>query len=91
MAALVAPKQITRISAPDLSRDLDLTDDELSYLLELAVDVKHSPRAYARSLAGSSIALLFEKASLRTRMTFELAIRQLGGDSVFNEGRIGDS
>jgi ornithine carbamoyltransferase len=89
MAACIAPNQITRISAPDLSRDLDLTNDELSYLLNLAHDVKHSPRDYARSLAGTSIALLFEKASLRTRLTFELAIRQLGGDSVFSEGPIG--
>jgi ornithine carbamoyltransferase len=89
MAACIAPNQITRISAPDLSRDLDLTNDELSYLLDLAHDVKHSPRDYARSLAGTSIALLFEKASLRTRLTFELAIRQLGGDSVFSEGPIG--
>jgi ornithine carbamoyltransferase len=89
MAAYIAPNQITRISAPDLSRDLDLTNDELSYLLDLAVDVKHSPREYAHSLAGSSIALLFEKASLRTRLTFELAIKQLGGDSVFSEGPIG--
>ena len=89
MAAFITPNQITRISAPDLARDLDLTDDELSYLLDLAIDVKQSPRDYAQSLAGKSIGLLFEKASLRTRLTFELAIKQLGGDSVFSEGPIG--
>ena len=38
---------------------------------------------------GKYIGLLFEKASLRTRLTFELAIKQLGGDSVFTEGPIG--
>jgi ornithine carbamoyltransferase len=89
VAAFLTPNQITRIAAPDLARDLDLTDDELSYLLDLAVDVKQSPRDYAHVLAGKSIGLLFEKASLRTRLTFELAIKQLGGDSVFSEGPIG--
>ncbi len=89
MAALIIPNQVTRISAPDLARDLDLTDDELAYLLDLAINVKQSPRRYARSLAGQYLGLLFEKASLRTRLTFELAIKQLGGDSVFSEGTIG--
>ena len=88
-AAFITPNQITRISAPDLVRDLDLTDDELSYLLELAVDVKQSPRDYAQALSGQYLGLLFEKASLRTRLTFELAIKQLGGDAVFSEGLIG--
>ncbi len=90
MAAFpLSHRQITRISAPDLVRDLDLTDDELGGLLDMALDMKQSPREYARTLAGKSIALLFEKASLRTRLTFELAIKQLGGDSVFSEGPIG--
>jgi len=85
----ISHRQITRISAPDLTRDLDLTDDELSYLLELAADMKQSSRDYAHALTGKYLGLLFEKASLRTRLTFELAIKQLGGDSVFSEGPIG--
>src|SRR5262249_38191831 len=76
-------------ASPDLLRDLDLTDDELLYLLDLAADVKQSPREYAHHLDGRSIGLLFEKPSLRTKLTFELAIRQLGGDSLFMEGPIG--
>ena len=78
-----------KMSAPDLLRDLDLADEELHYLLRLASDVKRSPREYASALAGKSIALLFEKPSLRTRLTFELAIKQLGGDSLSLEGPIG--
>ncbi len=78
-----------RMGAPDLLRDLDLADDELRHLLELASEVKRAPREYAEALAGKSIALLFEKPSLRTRLTFELAIKQLGGDSLSMEGPIG--
>jgi ornithine carbamoyltransferase len=89
MAAATAQNQILKANAPDILTDLDLASDELSYLLDLAAEVKRTPREYAQSLAGKSIALLFEKPSLRTRLTFELAIRQLGGDSVFCDGPIG--
>ena len=89
MATLFTPERIARIAAANLLRDLDLNDDELTSLLDLATDVKQSPREYAQSLAGRSIALLFEKPSLRTRLTFELAIAQLGGSSVFVDGPVG--
>src|SRR6201988_1624791 len=90
MAALPMPNQIMKTSGSDLLRDLDLTDDELIYLLDLAAEVKLSPGNYAGALAGKSIALLFEKPSLRTRLTFELAIKQLGGDAVTCGGPIGE-
>jgi len=89
MPGLFRPDQILKISGTDLLCDLDLTTDELGYLLDLAAEVKRSPRNYAQALAGKSIALLFEKPSLRTKLTFELAISQLGGDSVFCDGPIG--
>ena len=85
MDSVFRPNQILKISGSDLLRDLDLTGDELLYLLDLADEVKRSPREYAHSLDGKSIGLLFEKPSLRTQLTFELAISQLGGDSVFIE------
>jgi ornithine carbamoyltransferase len=85
----LAANPLLKASAPDLLRDLDLTGDELEYLLGLADDVKRFPGDYDRALAGKSISLLFEKPSLRTRITFELAIKQLGGNSVFTEGPIG--
>ena len=81
--------RILKAQSPDLLRDLDLTDDELVYLLNLADDVKRSPDEYAHALDNQSIALLFEKPSLRTRLTFELAIKQLGGGSVALDGPIG--
>jgi len=89
VAAVSIEHQILKANAPDLLTDLDLSNDELSSLLDLALEVKRAPREFAQSLAGKSIALLFEKPSLRTRLTFELAIKQLGGDSVFCEGPIG--
>jgi ornithine carbamoyltransferase len=85
----VTASRILRAGAPDLLRDVDLTEFEVRSLLDLAADVKRAPRDYAQALAGKSIALLFEKPSLRTRLTFELAIKQLGGDSLFTDGPIG--
>lgn len=79
-----------KIAARNLTRDLDLTDDELSTLLHLTASVKNHPARFAQSLTGNYISLLFEKPSLRTRLTFELAIKQLGGDSVTTTGPIGD-
>ena len=89
MASLLNPAQILKSNASDLLKDLDLTDDELLYLLDLADEVKRSPRDFSQALAGKSIALLFEKPSLRTRMTFELAVKQLGGDAVGMDGALG--
>ena len=79
-----------KIAAPDLRCDLDLGHEELLGLLDLTRQVKSNPTRYARSLAGRYLTLLFEKPSLRTRMTFELAIKQLGGDAVTSIGPIGD-
>jgi len=89
MAGVMTPDQIQRATSNDLLRDLDLTGDELLYLLDLAAEVKSSPRDFGQALAGKSIALLFEKPSLRTRLTFEVGIAQLGGSSVFVDGPIG--
>ena len=88
-----AQPEIPKIAAPHFLTDLDLTPTELRALLALATQVKVAPGDYADCLGGRSIAVLFEKPSLRTRVTFELAIKQLGGDSVFldhRDGRIGE-
>src|SRR6202048_1131226 len=81
---------LTRIAAPDLTCDLDLTRAELSSLLALAAKANSNQSRYARALSGRYLSLLFEKPSLRTRITFELAIKQLGGDAVLITGPIGD-
>ena len=89
-SSLYSPPSTTRIAARDYTRDLDVTDLELRALLDLAADMKRSPRRYSSALQGRYLALLFEKPSLRTRVTFELAIKQLGGDSVLSSGLIGE-
>ncbi len=86
---MTASAPLLRIAAPDLTRDLDITDHEFHALLDLASDIKRSPRDFGQALAGHSIAMLFEKPSLRTRFTFELAAQQMGGNSVFIDGPIG--
>src|SRR5579863_1934565 len=83
-------KTLPRIECPDFIRDLDLAQDELLALLDLTQQVKASPARFAKALTGRYISLLFEKPSLRTRLTFELAIKQLGGDAILNTGPIGD-
>jgi ornithine carbamoyltransferase len=71
-------------------QDLDLSVEQLTGVLELTQQVKQSRSRYAAALKGRYLSLLFEKPSLRTRMTFELAIKQLGGDCVMQIGMIAD-
>src|SRR5947209_15704148 len=52
--------------------------------------MKKNPAGFTRALSGRYLALLFEKPSLRTRLTFELAIKQLGGDAVVSTGLIAE-
>ncbi len=75
---------------PNLRHDLDLSPDQLSGLLDLTQQVKQSRQRFASALKGRYLGLLFEKPSLRTRWTFELAIKQLGGDCVTQAGMIAD-
>src|ERR1700691_5216824 len=81
--------RVHRLTHSDFTRDLDATTEELHCLLDLAADLKRSPELYRTPLSGKSLALLFEKPSLRTRITFELAIQQLGGFAVLADGLIG--
>jgi len=76
--------------AANLRRDTDFSTEQLAAVLELSQQVKQSRQRYASSLKGRYLSLLFEKPSLRTRLTFELAIKQLGGDCVSQVGRITD-
>jgi ornithine carbamoyltransferase len=85
-----APKSLRKIAAADCTRDLDISQDELLALLDVTHQLKANPGRFRAALAGRYITLLFEKPSLRTRFTFELAIKQLGGDAVLSVGPIAD-
>src|SRR5215470_12725484 len=81
---------IATSSPKHLGSDLDLTTSALGELIELAGRIKRTPSRFSKTLAGRYLGLLFEKPSLRTRMTFELAIKQLGGDVVTSIGPIAE-
>jgi ornithine carbamoyltransferase len=61
----------------------DFSPEEISALLELAASMKANPARYSESLKGQGLAMIFEKPSLRTRVTFDVGIHQLGGFSVY--------
>ncbi|MEE8346696.1 MAG: ornithine carbamoyltransferase [Dehalococcoidia bacterium] len=65
----------------DLLSIADLSPAELALVLDRAQSLKDSGRSAA--LAGKTLALLFEKPSLRTRVSFHVAMRQLGGDCIY--------
>lgn len=90
MATSLAEQPVQKMSSPDLRSDLDLSVEETERLLKLAIAMKENPARFATALQGRSLSLLFEKPSLRTRLTFELAIQQLGGYAVTSIGMIGD-
>jgi ornithine carbamoyltransferase len=57
----------------------DLSEDELTHVLDLAARMKHDPTLHSDALAGKAAALIFEKSSTRTRVSFEVGVAQLGG------------
>jgi len=61
----------------------DLTTFEFHQVLELAEDMKKRPRKHRRALQDKILAMIFQKPSLRTRMTFEVGMLQLGGEAVY--------
>ena len=67
----------------DLLSFKDWTSDQLHNLLALAKTIKNNPAGYRRALDGLSIVALFEKPSLRTRVSFDIGINKLGGHLVY--------
>ncbi len=61
----------------------DWSAKDLLKLLALSADMKARPGKYKDSIRGKSVALIFEKQSLRTHVTFDVGIYQLGGHSVY--------
>ncbi len=61
----------------------DWSSHDLIKILELSAKMKSRPEKYEGSIKGKSIAMIFEKQSLRTHVTFDVGIHQLGGHSVY--------
>ncbi|OFW00107.1 MAG: ornithine carbamoyltransferase [Acidobacteria bacterium RIFCSPLOWO2_12_FULL_54_10] len=75
------------LAGRNLVLDTDLSPAEASSLLAVAARIRKQPARYRSALSGRFLALLFEKPSLRTRVTFEVAMKSLGGDSLFLDFR----
>jgi ornithine carbamoyltransferase len=61
----------------------DFTPAQARHLLDLAADIKARPAEFSGVLKGKTLAMIFEKPSLRTRVTFDVGIQQLGGFSLY--------
>ena len=61
----------------------DWERSEIEEVLALAATMKRDPGAYRHALSGKSLAMIFEKSSTRTRVSFEVGMTQLGGHALF--------
>jgi ornithine carbamoyltransferase len=85
-AARIAPAAARPRPIHDFLSIDDADDAQLAEILDLATHLKERRALGATAMSpveGRSVAMIFEKPSLRTRVTFESAIRELGGDSVY--------
>ena len=72
-----------RMAGEDLCSIADLSSAEVRALMKLGHDVKSNPREYRNGLDAKQMVLMFEKASLRTRLAFEAGINTMGGNAIF--------
>lgn len=61
----------------------DYSPEDIRYFLDLAQEIKAHPSAHTGALKGKALAIIFEKPSLRTRVSFDVGIQQLGGFSLY--------
>jgi ornithine carbamoyltransferase len=64
----------------------DLSTDELLSLLDAADEIKAKPAEFSDALSGKQVALVFEKPSTRTRVSFEVAVTSMGGHALVLRG-----
>ena len=73
--------------------DHELNKTQLLALIELAINIKNNPTDYNQALAGKSVAMIFEKPSLRTHVSFDMGINKLGGHALYlgqQNGKLGE-
>ncbi|HUN80210.1 MAG TPA: ornithine carbamoyltransferase [Phycisphaerae bacterium] len=61
----------------------DLTPDELTLVLDTAAAMKKNPAEFRSKFAGKTLAMIFQKPSLRTRVSFEAGMTQMGGHAIY--------
>src|ERR1700675_284734 len=86
---LTLPVAVTK----DLLTGAEWSPADVRDLLQPPAEIKAKPARYASTLRGKHIALIFEKPSLRTRVTFEVGIQSMGGFVVFldhTQARLGE-
>ncbi len=67
----------------DFLKAVDFTTDEMLEIFDIAEKMKKNPEEWNESLKGKTLALIFEKPSLRTRSSFDIGIYQLGGHPIY--------
>lgn len=67
----------------DLLSIADLTKEEFFGLINKAIEIKKNPKAYSAAMKDKTLLMIFEKESLRTRLSFEVAMTQMGGHGIF--------
>jgi ornithine carbamoyltransferase len=72
-----------RMHGEDLCSISDLSSAEVRAVLKLGHEVKRNPHQYRHALDAKQMVMMFEKASLRTRLSFEAGINTLGGNAIF--------
>lgn len=86
MTATMTPGTLSQKNLLTLA---DLTGDDIRLLLNTAAATKANPESVRDALAHKAVVLLFEKPSLRTRMSFEVGVFQLGGLALYLDHRLG--
>jgi ornithine carbamoyltransferase len=71
------------MKSADLISIHDLAREEVLEILDLAVKVKKTPASWSAALSQKTLAMIFEKPSLRTRVSFEAGMTQLGGHAIY--------
>ncbi|MBS7620527.1 ornithine carbamoyltransferase, partial [Candidatus Bathyarchaeota archaeon] len=65
----------------------NLSGQQLLEIVDKAIEIKQNPEKYQRALDGKSLAMIFQKTSTRTRVSFEVAMTQLGGHALYIDWR----
>ncbi|MFH0837912.1 MAG: ornithine carbamoyltransferase [Patescibacteria group bacterium] len=61
----------------------DFTKEEIISIIDLADKIKKEPSKYSQKMNGKTLLMIFDKASLRTRVSFEVGMTQMGGHAIY--------